>query len=224
MTMTIKPDIINKRRRKTYLMRFKCGGVTVPMDIRAFFQEHCGVDNEALLSELVEKTRIRNLEKNTTVLEPGTEAISMFFLASGIVRSYFWGRDERTYTDGFFSQPGTLLSFGCTSSCRQEYGMETVSKCEILELMAADAAALMEKSLPFMQMCCRMLDRMLYLEWRDKTACYQYTPQQRYQRFIDLYPDWKGQISSRYIADYVGIAPESLSRLRRRMRDQKQII
>ena len=101
--------------------------------------------------------------------------------------------------------------------------METVSKCEILELSTSDAAELIGKSLPFAQMCCRMLDRMLYLEWRDKTAYYQYTPQQRYQLFLKRYPDWKGQISSRYIADYVGIAPESLSRLRRRLRDEKQI-
>lgn len=193
------------------------------MNIRVFFQEYCGVNDEALLSELAEKTRVRNLDKNTTVLEPGAEEISMFFLVSGIVRSYFWGANERTYTDGFYSQPGTLLSFECMSSHKREYGMETVSKCEILELSASDAAELMEKSLPFAQMCCRMLDRMLYVEWQDKTAYYQYTPQQRYQLFLKRYPNWKGQISSRYIADYVGIAPESLSRLRRRLRDQKQI-
>ena len=181
------------------------------------------MNDEALLSELVEKTRVRSLDKNATILEPGAEAISMFFLASGVVRSYFWGSDERTYTDGFYSQPGTLLSFGCMSCHKQEYGMETVSKCEILELLALDAAELTEKSLPFMQMCCRLLDRTLYMEWRDKTDYYQYTPQQRYQRFLKRYPDWKGKISSRYIADYVGIAPESLSRLRRRLRDEKQI-
>ena len=192
------------------------------MDIKAFFQKHCGVHDAALLSELVERTRVRILDQCTTVIEPGSEVKSMFLLLSGIVRGYFWGDGDRTYTDGFYENPGTLLSVGSATAQEQEYGIETITTCKILELPAADMAILMESSLPFMQMYCRLLQKMVCMQWREKTVYCQYSPQQRYQRFLKRFPNWKGQIGSRYIADYVGIAPESLSRLRHRLREQKQ--
>lgn len=98
---------------------------------------------------MVEKIRVRILDQSTTIIEPGSEAKSMLLLFSGIVRSFFWGYGDRTYTDGFYAQPGTLLSFWGTTSQGQEYGIETITECEILELSATDMAALMGTSLPF---------------------------------------------------------------------------
>lgn len=193
------------------------------MDISAFYREYCCVQDKALLSALVEKTRIRILDKNTTVVEPGSKTEQMLLLGSGIVRSFFWGNDDRTYTDGFYSKPGTLLTFGHVSAQEQVYGMKTVSCCQIMELSAETVATLMEQSVAFMQMYCQLLDQMLCVQWQEKTAQYQYSSLQRYLRFLKCYPNWKGQIGSRYIADYIGIAPESLSRLRHRLREEKNL-
>lgn len=187
------------------------------MDIKAFYRKYCGVGDEALLSDLVKFTRIRAVEAGSTILEPGTQLNQMLLLGSGVVRSYFWGGNERIYTDGFYSAPGTLLSI-CRCMPEPECGIEALSACEILDISAGDVAELMSRSLPFVQMYARLLERMTLHQWQEKTACFQYSHQERYIRFLRQYPNWKGLISSKYIADYVGVAPESLSRLRRRLK------
>ena len=46
---------------------------------------------------------------------------------------------------------------------------------------------------------------------------YTHTPEQRYQDFMDLYGDLQQRIPQYYIASYVGIQPQSLSRIRKRL-------
>jgi hypothetical protein len=45
---------------------------------------------------------------------------------------------------------------------------------------------------------------------------YEETPEERYARFVRLYPDLQQRIPQYYIASYVGVKPQSLSRIRSR--------
>ena len=65
----------------------------------------------------------------------------------------------------------------------------------------------------------RMLDRALFFHWEQKVSRFRLSAMQRYLKFMRDYPGLDGRINSRYIADYIGIAPESLSRLRKMLRD-----
>ena len=40
-------------------------------------------------------------------------------------------------------------------------------------------------------------------------------------RFRREYPGLDGRVSSKYIAEYIGVVPESLSRLRRELREKE---
>jgi len=48
-------------------------------------------------------------------------------------------------------------------------------------------------------------------------SLYTDPPVQRYQRFLSVYPDLVQRIPQYFIASYVGIKPQSLSRIRKRM-------
>jgi hypothetical protein len=48
------------------------------------------------------------------------------------------------------------------------------------------------------------------------TSFYEETPEQRYARFVRTYPDLQQRIPQYYIASYVGVKPQSLSRIRAR--------
>jgi CRP-like cAMP-binding protein len=49
------------------------------------------------------------------------------------------------------------------------------------------------------------------------TSFYKDSPAQRYARFVRTYPDLQQRIPQYYIASYVGVKPQSLSRIRRRV-------
>ena len=43
--------------------------------------------------------------------------------------------------------------------------------------------------------------------------------QERYQQFLEDYPDLEGRIAQYHIASYLGVTPESLSRIRAGLKD-----
>jgi hypothetical protein len=51
---------------------------------------------------------------------------------------------------------------------------------------------------------------------RHLTSFYKDLPAQRYARFVRTYPDLQQRIPQYYIASYVGVKPQSLSRIRSR--------
>jgi len=51
---------------------------------------------------------------------------------------------------------------------------------------------------------------------RQLTSFYEETPEERYARFVRTYPDLQQRVPQYYIASYVGVKPQSLSRIRAR--------
>lgn len=52
---------------------------------------------------------------------------------------------------------------------------------------------------------------------RKITSLYTFTPEQRYQQFLDSYPHLQQRIPQYYVASFVGVQPPSLSRIRKRL-------
>lgn len=66
-----------------------------------------------------------------------------------------------------------------------------------------------------------VLGRVLIKMEKDLTSFYTDTPEQRYQKFVEEYPDLQQRISQYHIASFVGVKPPSLSRIRKRMQESR---
>ena len=63
----------------------------------------------------------------------------------------------------------------------------------------------------------RLIAEALFVDvLRQLTSFYEESPAQRYARFVRTYPDLQQRIPQYYIASYVGVKPQSLSRIRGR--------
>ena len=51
-------------------------------------------------------------------------------------------------------------------------------------------------------------------------SIYMHNPEQRYRNFIKVYPDLIQRVPQYYVASYVGVKPQSLSRIRKRIVNQ----
>ena len=56
--------------------------------------------------------------------------------------------------------------------------------------------------------------------WEIKTVLYQYTATQKYQWFLQAYPELICHVSGRHIASFLGMTPVTLSRLKRTLHEQ----
>jgi CRP-like cAMP-binding protein len=63
----------------------------------------------------------------------------------------------------------------------------------------------------------RLVAEMLFVDVLGQlTSFYEETPGERYARFVRTYPDLQQRVPQYYIASYVGVKPQSLSRIRSR--------
>ena len=66
-----------------------------------------------------------------------------------------------------------------------------------------------------------VLGKVLIKFEKDLASFYTDTPEQRYQKFIEEYPGLQQRISQYHIASFVGVKPPSLSRIRKRILENR---
>ncbi len=61
-----------------------------------------------------------------------------------------------------------------------------------------------------------LVQQLIYKEKKEQMLLLN-TPEQRYQYVQTHFPDWESQLTQRDLANYIGITPVSLSRIRQRL-------
>ncbi len=94
--------------------------------------------------------------------------------------------------------------------------IETIEDCEILVLTPTSKAILLEKY-PVLEKMFRLLVQRHLSSYQERLfGNIALTAEQRYDEFLKKYPALPQRVPQHYIASYLGISPEFLSRLRKR--------
>ena len=170
-----------------------------------------------------DKTIIRSLfreqkmEKGEHLLQSGNICKNIFFIERGLVRYYaIIDGEEKT---SYFNKEG---EFVC------HYPSFLPQKPSTINIQALEACILYTISHKDMQLFYEQVthgERFGRLALEDVfinvssqiDSLYHDSPELRYQFFLSKFPDLGRRIQQYYIASYVGIKPQSLSRIRKRM-------
>lgn len=161
-----------------------------------------------------------SLPKNHLLLEPGRIASHAYFLCSGHVMTYRYHHEER-FIERFW-HPNEIV-FGADSFFDQvpaEEFMELLTPCTFLHIPYSSVRTLLDtfpeadiiyrKILSENYHCCRKrLEDHLFL-----------TAAQRYEQLHDRFAIVEQLLPQEQIAAYLGIAPQSLSRIKKQLRGQ----
>ena len=136
-------------------------------------------------------------------------------LVSGIVRSSFTSGTGEDMTAEIFHQPGTLM-FSMHEGTRLQAEQETVTLSVDLEALKTLAEQFPELYLAWSQLVSERIKRIR----EDADARNWLTGCDRYRWFLEHYEGCQDLVPSRHIAAFLGMWPESLSRVKKRVREQ----
>ncbi len=157
-----------------------------------------------------------SFKKGTVILKEGQLSKDSYFIVKGCVRCYYIidGEEKTTafYSDGESFTPPSAL----TNKPSEYY----VSCLEDTVLSAGDAEPDEElfNKFPKLEKLCRILSEDLHSKSQIAFDNFKISsPEQRYLHLLETRPDLVQRIPQYYLASYLGITPQSLSRMRNRL-------
>ncbi|MEM8803525.1 MAG: Crp/Fnr family transcriptional regulator [Pseudomonadota bacterium] len=181
---------------------------------------HPLVPEDGALNRLHHGARHRVLSKGDHILRAGTVANEVFFVHKGLLRYYFNDpNDEGQERTGQFFDDGIVVtdaeSFLARVPATQNF--EALEASSVLILPRAVLETGYNDDHAIERFGRLMLQEALIGSQRRASRLLTLQPEDRYRRFIETRPDVARRVPQYLIASYLGLTPESLSRIRRRI-------
>lgn len=147
----------------------------------------------------------------------GSISTAIYFITSGIVRVFTTHPDKEVCLDfAFAGQFSTAYASFITQS-PSIVTLEAITPVTGFAFYYNDLKALYAES-HAAEHTGRLLAEYQYLrKYQRELSFLQYTAQERYVQLLEEYPHIVQQIPVKYIASYLGVEPESLSRIRKNL-------
>ncbi|GAB2516106.1 Crp/Fnr family transcriptional regulator [Spirosoma aerophilum] len=158
----------------------------------------------------------RSVKKGTTLLKEGQKSKDSYFVLKGCIRSYYI-LDSEEKTTAFYTEMEALTPPCVTSKTPSEYYISCVEDT-ILTVSNSDMEVEVNSKFPKFEIMCRLLaEELLAKKQIDFDEFKNSSPEQRYLNLIQKRPDLIQRVPQHQLASYLGIKPQSLSRLRARL-------
>lgn len=158
----------------------------------------------------------RKLKAEEFFLGYGAYCHEIGFVVQGLARSFFITPEGAEVTHYFHQENHFLVSLESYSQgIPSAYGIQAITECRLLVFQRSDFD-LLEERLPYWNKLARMITEKGLLDKVFTHQVYQNAKAAlRYEQFISNEPALALQVPLKYIASYLGITQQSLSRIRR---------
>ncbi|MFN3445778.1 MAG: Crp/Fnr family transcriptional regulator [Bacteroidia bacterium] len=169
---------------------------------------------------LVSLDLFRTIKKGTNLLEQGQKTKESYFVLKGCIRVYYI-IDGEEKTTAFYTELEGLTPHCVTNKTPSEYYVGCVED-SILLVSNDDMSVEVNSKFPKFDTMCRMLSEELLAKQRmDFDEFKTSSPEQRYLNLMQKRPDLIQRVPQHQLASFLGIKPQSLSRLRARILEKK---
>ena len=170
---------------------------------------------------LVSLDMFRAFKKGTILLKEGQLSRDGYFVLKGCLRT-FYVVDGNEKTTAFYTEMEGITPHCVLSEQPSEYFIACVED-SILTVANPDMEVAMYEKFPKFESLCRVLSEELLAKAQYSLDQFKtLSPEERYANLVETRPDLLQRIPQHQLASFIGITPQSLSRLRARIVTKKQ--
>jgi len=157
------------------------------------------------------------LYKNELVQEQGRICNTINFIDSGILRAFFINKDGKDSTIMFATKDWWITDMYCFLNIKPALlNIEALEESRVLQLKFIQLEELYNK-IPKFEKFFRILMQNAYVREQLRVLDnISLTTEERYNRFIQKYPQIVKRVTQKQIASYLGVTPEFLSAVKRK--------
>jgi len=156
--------------------------------------------------------------KNRIIEEEGKIPKYLYFIVSGFMRLFHYNEKGDEITTHINCPPGFITSYAhFINQTKSDENVECITESELLRITKKDLEFITRQSTAFRDYSIWVFQQSLvYNENRSKELA-TLSAEQRYHKLIENYPAILHNVPIQYIASFLGIKPQSLSRIRRQI-------
>lgn len=165
---------------------------------------------------IIQKISEYEFKKSEIIIKPGQLTGFHFFVLRGCLRSFFIDSDGKEHTAAFAIEDwfiGDYVSY--FEGEKSILYVECIEDCHLVRIDKHIWESLYS-GIPQLETYTRInLERSFTAAQRKTINNLSFNAKERYLSFRSTYPDIEQRVKNYHIASYLGITPESLSRVRR---------
>ncbi|MGV3604664.1 MAG: Crp/Fnr family transcriptional regulator [Dyadobacter fermentans] len=165
----------------------------------------------------------RSVKKGTILLSEGEKSNDGYFVLKGCIRTYYIVDGEEK-TTAFYTEMEALTPHCVINKAPSEYFISCVND-SILLVSNPDMETEIFSKFPKFESLCRILaEELLAKQQINFDEFKTSSPEQRYLNLLEKRPDLVQRVPQHQLASYLGMKPQSLSRLRARILEKSKVL
>lgn len=186
-------------------------------DFKTYLSQHTKFSEDELV-RLIDKVEFTSIRKGTFLLKKGEVCNFSFFVDKGLLRSYTLDENGKEHIIQFAPE-GWIISDRSSSFFNEKSDLyiDAIEDSEVYFLNEHFFEDLSCTSFEFAKHNTQSLHNHIRNLQNRVNMLLGATAEQRYLQFIKMYPDILLRVPQWMVASYLGITPESLSRVRKEL-------
>lgn len=157
-----------------------------------------------------------HIKKGDFFLKAGDNNNRLGFIRQGLIRYFVYKNDEESTLE--FSKEGEFVAEyqSLVQQSRSIQSIQAIEDTTLLTMTNDDLQRLYAQYKNGDKIGRMVIEHRFNVLVNQLMSIYMHTPDQRYRHFVKTYPDLVQRVPQYHIASYVGVKPQSLSRIRKR--------
>lgn len=178
------------------------------------------ITNDYLLKQFLSIAEKKDFQKNETILNIGEQQDYIYLILKGIVRSYYLDVNGNDMTKTFMQENDFCVGESLFETGESLQCFEALENVETLKFKAQDFKKILLSDENLTKTYINFLEKNLIYKMERESSFQIMSATQRYIHFHNEFKSIEKRVNQSYIASYLGIAPESLSRIKRTIKEK----
>lgn len=174
---------------------------------------------EKELGELEAIFLFKKINKNDYFISQGQIPRKMAFVCKGLFRYVYIHPNGNEFTKSIITENSFISSYSAMIHDNPSYFfIEALEESDILEIDYQNWLELKEKNPFWTAFLLKIIETGFCIKEKRERELLLLDAEERYEIFINDFPELENRVSQQIVASYLGIKPESLSRIKRKKR------